>query len=63
VIQDIQAHLVTQADRSDRICASLDQLARSANELPAIAREQAQTLEHIARVWKPPDPHTAWRTP
>ncbi|NLE59669.1 MAG: hypothetical protein GX616_15020 [Planctomycetes bacterium] len=48
VIQEIQNHLVTQADRSERICTSLEQLARSANELPAIAREQSQTLETIA---------------
>lgn len=48
VIQEIQTHLVTQADRSERICNSLEQLARSANELPAIAREQAQTLDTIA---------------
>ncbi len=48
VIQDIQTHLVTQADRSERICTSLEQLAHSANDLPVIAREQAQMLEHIA---------------
>jgi ABC-type transporter Mla subunit MlaD len=48
VIQDIQTHLITQADRSERICTSLEQLARSANDLPTISREQAQTLEHIA---------------
>lgn len=48
VIQEIQNHLVTQADRSERICNSLEQLARSANELPVIAHEQAQTLETIA---------------
>jgi hypothetical protein len=48
VIQEIQTHLVTQADRSERICNSLEQLARSANDLPVIAREQAQALESIA---------------
>ncbi|MDM8009006.1 MAG: methyl-accepting chemotaxis protein [Phycisphaerae bacterium] len=48
VIQEIQNHLVTQADRSDRICNSLEQLAHSATELPAIAREQSRTLETIA---------------
>lgn len=48
VIQEIQNHLVTQADRSERICNSLEQLARSVNELPAIARTQTQTLETIA---------------
>jgi hypothetical protein len=48
VIQEIQNHLVIQADRSERICTSLEQLARSAIELPAIGREQSQTLETIA---------------
>ncbi len=48
VIQEIQNHLVTQADRSERICTSLEQLARSANELPIVAQEQTQTLETIA---------------
>ncbi|HPD30871.1 MAG TPA: hypothetical protein PLL20_12810 [Phycisphaerae bacterium] len=48
VIQEIQNHLVAQSDRSERICNSLEQLARSVNELPAIARTQTQTLETIA---------------
>ena len=48
VIQEIENHLVAQADRSERICNSLEQLARSTSELPTATRLQTETLESIA---------------
>jgi hypothetical protein len=48
VVQEIQNHLVAQADRSERMCVSLEQLAQSVTELPSIGREQTQTLETMA---------------
>jgi chromosome segregation ATPase len=47
-IEDVRRHLVQQEQRSERVCTSLEQLARSTNELPQVARQQAQTLEAIA---------------
>ena len=48
VIQEIENHLVAQADRSERICNSLEQLARATSELPTATRLQTETLETIA---------------
>jgi hypothetical protein len=48
VIEDIQTHLVQQGERSERICGALEQIARAMVESPQIARQQAQTLDHIA---------------
>ncbi|GMU21923.1 MAG: hypothetical protein AMXMBFR13_20110 [Phycisphaerae bacterium] len=48
VIEEIQNHLVTQADRSDRMCTALEQLARSMSDAPAMGREQVAMLEQIA---------------
>ncbi len=47
VIEQIRNHLVTHAERSERICTSLEQLARSMSDVPGISRQQAQTLEAI----------------
>jgi len=48
VMEDIQAHLVQQGERSERICGALEQIAKAMVEAPQIARQQAQTLDHIA---------------
>ena len=48
LIEDIQKHLAAQGERSERICGSLEQLARSVGELPAAGRRQIETLEGIA---------------
>lgn len=48
VIEDIQAHLVQQGERSERICSALEQIAKTMAETPQIARQQSQTLDHIA---------------
>lgn len=47
LVEDIQSHLSAQGERSDRICNSLDQLARSMTDLPGITRQQADTLQSI----------------
>jgi len=48
VVEQIGKHLVTQDERSERICTSLEQLARSMSDVPNISREQARTLDAIA---------------
>ena len=48
LIELIRNHLVTQAERSERTCNALEQLARSTSDVPAISRQQGQTLETIA---------------
>jgi len=47
VIEQIQKHLEQQGERTDRICNSLEQLARSMSDLPNVGRKQVQTLEAI----------------
>lgn len=48
VIEEIQKHMAQQGDRSERICTALEHLARAMSDTPAIARQQAQTLDVIA---------------
>jgi hypothetical protein len=48
VVEEVQKHLADQGQRTERICGSLEQLARAMNDAPAIARQQGQTLEAIA---------------
>jgi hypothetical protein len=48
VVEEVQKHLATQGERTERICNSLEQLARSIGDMPAISRQQAQTLDAIA---------------
>lgn len=48
LIEQISKHLVAQGQASERICTSLEQLAKSMGDVPAISRQQAQTLEQIA---------------
>lgn|GEM_PF-3202330 len=48
VVEDIQKHLISQGERTDRIATSLEQLQRALNDMPAIARQQAETLAAIA---------------
>lgn len=48
LVDAIHKHMAEQGVRSDRIAASLDQLAHSIGDLPGAAREQTHTLEAIA---------------
>jgi hypothetical protein len=48
VVEEVQKHLATQGERTERICVSLEQLARSMADLPGIAGQQAETLQAIA---------------
>ncbi len=48
LIEDIQTHMTQQGERSDRMCAAIEQLSRSLADLPAATRQQHQTLESIA---------------
>ncbi len=48
LIEDMQRHMALQGERSDRICASLEQLARSLADLPELSSRQARTLASIA---------------
>ncbi len=48
LIEDMQRHMALQGERSERICASLEQLARSLADLPELSRQQACTLAAIA---------------
>jgi hypothetical protein len=48
VVEEIQKHLAQQGERTERICTSLEQLARSMGDVPALGRQQAQSLEAIA---------------
>lgn len=48
VVEKIGGHLVTQEKHSERICDSLEQLARAMSDVPNISRQQAQTLDAIA---------------
>ncbi len=48
LIEDIQSHMAQQGERSDRMCAAIEQLNRSLADLPAVTRQQHQTLESIA---------------
>ena len=58
LIEQIRNHLVTQAERSERICNALEQLARSTSDVPAISRQQGQTLETIADQLEATSTHT-----
>lgn len=48
VVEEIQKHLAQQGERTDRICTSLEQLARAMSDMPAVARQQGQSLEAMA---------------
>ncbi|NLX13436.1 MAG: hypothetical protein GXY44_07265, partial [Phycisphaerales bacterium] len=48
LIEDIQNHMSQQGERSDRMCAAIEQLNRSLADLPSVTRQQHQTLESIA---------------
>lgn len=58
VIEDIQKHLSSQGERSERICTALEQLARSQNNTPAALRQQIETLENIASQLQTTNSHT-----
>jgi chromosome segregation ATPase len=48
VIEDVQQHMVKQGERTDRICSSLEQLAKSLGDLPTLNRQQSDTLDSIS---------------
>lgn len=48
VVDEIQKHLATQGERTERICTALEQLARSTGDLPDQARQQLETLQTMA---------------
>lgn len=48
LVSDIQQHMSTQSQRTDRICTALEQLAQSTGDLPEISRKQVDMLEAIA---------------
>ncbi len=48
VVEEIQKHLAQQGERTDRICTSLEQLARAMGDMPALSRQHAQSLDAIA---------------
>ena len=47
LIEDVHNHLVTQGERGDRVCESLEQIARSVSDLPTVTRQQSHRLETI----------------
>jgi hypothetical protein len=47
LIEDVHNHLVTQGERGDRVCESLEQIARSVTDLPGVTQQQSQRLETI----------------
>lgn len=47
LVDALQRHATLQGDRTERIAASLDQVARTLADLPAASREQARTLDAI----------------
>lgn len=48
LIDEIQRHMVEQAERADRTCKAVEQLARTLADQPAMCRQQTQMLESIA---------------
>jgi len=48
LMADMQQHMADQSARTERMCAAVEQLARTMEDLPALSREQARTLETIA---------------
>lgn len=48
VIEEIRSHMAAQGERGDRMCHSLEQLARALNDHPEVSRQQAELLETIA---------------
>lgn len=48
LVEQIRNHLHTQDERSERICNSLEQLARSMSDMPELSRQQSEQLAEIA---------------
>ena len=48
LIDEIQRHMVEQAERADRTCKAVEQLARTLADQPEMCRQQTQMLESIA---------------
>src|SRR5688572_26188731 len=40
LVEEVHKHLVNQGERTERICLSLEQLARSMNDLPQVSKQQ-----------------------
>jgi chromosome segregation ATPase len=47
LIEEVHNHLVTQGERGDRICTSLEQIAKSVSDTPTLTRQQSQRLDTI----------------
>lgn len=47
LIADMQRHMASQSERTERMCNALEQLSRSMGDLPSLSQQQAQTLETI----------------
>lgn len=45
LIADIQKHMASQSERTERMCHALEQLSRSMADVPSLSQQQAQTLE------------------
>ncbi len=48
LMEDIQNHMAVQGERGDRICNSLEQLAKALNDHPNTSRRQSEMLQTIA---------------
>jgi len=48
LMDEIQRHMVEQAERADRTCKAVEQLARTLADQPEMCRQQTQMLESIA---------------
>lgn len=48
LMEDIQDHMATQGERGERICHSLEQLAKAMSDHPTTSRQQSEMLKTIA---------------
>ncbi|HOW72048.1 MAG TPA: hypothetical protein PKY77_15720 [Phycisphaerae bacterium] len=58
LIDEIQRHMVEQAERADRTCKAVEQLARTLADQPDMCRQQTQMLESIAGQLESTTSHT-----
>lgn len=47
LMADMQKHMAAQSERSERICGAIEQLARTMESTPELARQQSRALEAI----------------
>lgn len=48
LMADMQQHMADQSNRTERMCAAVEQLVRTMSDLPSLSRDQVRTLESIA---------------